>query len=92
VRRTGMVRMPDWAADMSYLGDALKGVWGRKPSSPADGPGPVVHNGAGATDDEDAGVHNGAESSRGAEGANGAGVVGGRPAEPGEAAPATREA
>jgi hypothetical protein len=91
VRRTGMVRMPDWAADMSYLGDALKGAWGREPSSPAEGPG-AVHNGAGATDDEDADVHNGAGSGHGADGGNGAGVVAGGSAEPGEDAPATREA
>jgi hypothetical protein len=83
--------MPDWAADMSYLGDALKGAWGREPSSPAEGPG-AVHNGAGATDDEDADVHNGAGSGHGADGGNGAGVVAGGSAEPGEDAPATREA
>ena len=97
VRRTGMVRMPDWAVDMSYLGDALKGAWGREASPTVDGPGaPIgngdVHNGAGATHDEDGEAHNGAESSHGAEGADRAGAVGGGPAETGEAASATREA
>ncbi len=55
VRRTGMVRLPVWAVDASFVGDAVKGAWGREPSPPPpyEQMGPASHNGA-------AGAHFGA--------------------------------
>jgi hypothetical protein len=85
VRRTGMVRMPAWAADASFVGDALKGAWGREPSPPPDEEvGPVAHNAAAGAHYGPPGHGNGAASA-----ANGDG--GPAPAEPAPAEPAPAE-
>jgi hypothetical protein len=67
VRRTGMVRLPVWAVDASFVADAVKGAWGREPSPPpGEEMGPVSHNGAVGTHHGPSGQGDGAAS-----GANG---------------------
>ncbi|MGP8207247.1 MAG: hypothetical protein ACLQVK_14540 [Acidimicrobiales bacterium] len=89
VRRTGMVRLPVWAVDASFVGDAVKGAWGREPSPPPpyEQMGPASHNGA-------AGAHFGPSGhGNGATGEANGGPAAGEPAagEPAAGEPAAGE-
>ncbi len=91
VRRTGMVRLPEWAVDASFVGGALKGAWGREPLAPG-GPGlaPGDHNGAGGDHNGAGGANNGAGGANNGAGGDGMAAPGGPGS--GREAPAGQEA